>query len=352
MKFPRIIVKAPNWLGDAVMAGPFIAAIRRHWANGHIAVLARDKVRPVIERMEGVDEIIAERSTPWGIAGSLDGGDFDMFFSLSSSVRPVIATALLRIPVRVGFSGGGRGLLLTRKIPPLPRSIHVARHYLALAALEGVPMPRKISTTWKVLPADLHEAKRFLVKSGLSGKTNIVAFAPGAAFGPAKRWFDASWAGLADLVTGKTNNRIVVVGGREEAKRAVAIGEQTASPVIDATGKLSIAGTAALLSLCRGLVSNDSGLMHLGGAVGVPTLGLFGSSNPLWTAPLGRKTGFIWEQVPCSPCYRRTCLPGREYACLRQITPEIVFKKISKMARLVRPWTGSIVPFRGEIFKK
>jgi heptosyltransferase-2 len=331
MRFPRILIKAPNWLGDAVMAGPFIGALRSHWGKGHIAVLAREKVRPVIERMEGIDEIIAERATPWGIASSLDGGDFDMFFSLSSSVRPVIAAALLRIPERVGFSGGGRKLFLTRSIPPMPRSIHVARHYLALASLEGVPSPGKISTSLKILPRDLKEAGKFIARAGVKKGEALLAFAPGAAYGPAKRWFDASWAELADLLAREPGIRVVITGGREELARASAIASLAARPVIDATGKLSIGGTMALLSLCRGFVSNDSGLMHLGGAVGAPTLGLFGSSNPCWTAPLGRKTGFLWGRVACSPCYRRTCLPGRDYACLKAITTGKVLKAVKRL---------------------
>ena len=334
MKFPRILVKAPNWLGDAVMAGPFINALRNHWKGGYLAVMTRDKVRPVIERIEGIDEIIEERSTPWGIASSLDGGDYDLFFSLSSSIRPILAAALARIPERVGFSGGGRGVFLTRKIPPMPRSIHVSRHYLSLAALEGVPMPRQVATSWKVLPADLREAKRFLSRSGINTKEKLVAFAPGAAFGPAKRWFDSHWAELADQLEFNRGARIVIVGGREERARVEGIGRLTARKPIDSTDRLSIAGTAALLSLCRGFVSNDSGLMHIGGAVGVPTLGLFGSSNPHWTAPLGCRTNFLYERVSCSPCYRRTCLPGRDYACLRALTPSMVFKGIVSLARL------------------
>lgn len=334
MRFPRILVKAPNWLGDAVMSGPFLRAIRGHWNRGHLAVMARSKVRPVYERMEGIDEIIDEPGGAWGISRRLKAGNFDLAFTLSSSHRAAAGMALAGIPSRVGFSGGGRGLFLTRTIPPMPRSIHVSRHYIALGSLEGVPVPKVVSTSWKVLPRDLAEARKFRRRAGIKSGGGMVAFAPGAAYGPAKRWMDGSWARLADLLALNSGVRIVVVGGRDEAERASAIGRLTAEPVIDATGRLSIAGTAALLSMCRGFVSNDSGLMHLGGAVGVPTLGLFGSSNPNWTAPLGRKTGFIFERVPCAPCYRRTCLPGRDYACLKAITPRAVYKALSGMARL------------------
>jgi len=331
MQFPRILVKAPNWLGDAVMADPLIGALRAHWGRGHLAVMARPKVKPVFVRMAGVDEIIDEPGGAWRISRKLKGEDFDLAFTLSSSLRAVAGIAMAGIPARIGFSGGGRGLFLTRSIPPLPRSIHVSRHYLALGSLEGVPVPKTITTTWKVLPADLREVHRFLRRNGVRKGEMMVAFAPGAAYGPAKRWFDASWAELADLLSLKTGARIVVAGGKDETERAAAINRLTAHPVLDATGKLSIAGTAALLSLCRGFVSNDSGLMHLGGAVGVPTLGLFGSSNPNWTAPLGRKTEFLYRRVPCSPCYRRTCLPGRGYACLKALTPELVFASITKI---------------------
>jgi len=333
MKFPRIVVKAPNWVGDAVMAGPFLEAVRAHWPKGHLAVLARPQVRPVVERVAETVEIIDEspHEVP-ELAGSLREEGFDVAFSLSSSQGAALALALVRIPVRVGFRGGLRGFLFTEPVEPVSRYIHCTRHYLRLAEVAGARVGRNPVPRWEVRPRDKAEARKFLARQGARAGTKMVALAMGGAYGPSKRWFSASWAELGDRLALERGITPVLVGGEAERAGAERIAGLMARHPLDATGKLSLAGTAALLSMCRAVVSNDSGLMHVSAALGVPTLGLLSSGNPSWTGPIGRKTAFLYAGVECSPCFRRTCLPGRNYACLRELTVERVFTALMASA--------------------
>lgn len=329
MGFPRILVKAPNWIGDAVLAGPLLGALRANWRKAHIAVLAREKVRPVIERLPGADETVAEEAMGIrALAGWIQANAFDALVLLSSGLAVPLACAYARVPLRIGFRGSGRSLLLTRGPAPLPRSLHQVEHYLALGSVLGAFRPARPRLFWRVKEADRAEAGALIKAAGKPGGAPLVALAPGGAFGPAKRWFRHRWAGLADRLSLEMDCRVAIVGGAAEAGEAEAIAELTARAPINAAGRLTLGGTAALLARCRAFVSNDSGLLHAGAAVGTPTLGLFGSSNPHWTGPYGPNCRALWGRVPCSPCYRRSCLPGRDYACLDALSVELVWREL------------------------
>src|SRR5262245_54150369 len=185
MRVPRVLIKLPNWIGDAVMASPMVRAVRAHWPGAHLAALVRPKLRAAAERIPGFDEIVDEPvDAPFRLSRALSAGDWDIAFTLSSTLSAPVAFAVAGIPARIGFSGGGRGAFLTASVPPLPRSVHLSDHYLALAALAGVPRPAAPRPAWTVTRADALEAARFL-RLFAGPRDRLVAFAPGAAFGPA-----------------------------------------------------------------------------------------------------------------------------------------------------------------------
>jgi len=318
-----------------MMAGPFLAAVRSGWPKAHVTVMARPHVLEVVRRTASPDSLIADISrSPFGLARVMAAGGYDLAFTLTSSLKVAAAMALARIPVRVGFRGGWRAPFLTRAVVPLPRSEHQADNYLSLAGRAGVPRGGPIK--WNGARKDREEVAQFLRKAGTAGRKPLVALAPGAAYGPAKRWPIPAWAALADILSLGDGMGTVLVGGEGEREQAGAITALSAVKPLDATGRLSLGGTAALLGRCAGFVSNDSGLMHVGVATGVPTVGIFGSSNPSWTGPRGLRCVAVARPVPCAPCYRRTCLPGRGYACLKGITPEEVRSALLRASR-IRP---------------
>jgi len=330
--FPRILIRAPNWIGDAVMAGPFLAAVKAGWPRAEVTVMARPRILEVVGRIGAPDSLVAEVSrSPFRLSRMMAAGGYDMAFTLTSSLAVVAALAMARIPVRVGFRGGGRGAFLTRAVAPLPRSSHQIDNYLSLAGAGGVT--QGASPRWSPTRKDREETAFFLRKSGSPARQSLVALAPGAAYGPAKRWPTARWAALVDLLTLRDCRGVVIVGGAGEREQAEAIAAQAAIKPVDATGRLSLGGTAALLARCTGFVSNDSGLMHVGAATGVPTVGVFGSTSGAWTGPRGLRCAVVARPVPCAPCYRRACLPGRGYACLKGISPEAVHAALARLSR-------------------
>jgi len=331
--FPRIVVKAPNWIGDAVLSSALFHEMRRFWPKSHVVVFARKKVLPVMRRLPGVDAVMEEEpGNLVRLSREVRAGRFDIAVSLSSSDIPALAFWLARVPMRIGFKGGLKGFFFSDAVEPPSRCVHQVFHYLKLGEPLGIGIPGNPSLAIRVTRTDRAEAAAFLRRRGVRTGARLVAFAPGASYGPAKRWFTSSWAVVGDAMQLKHRATVVIVGGREERPAALEVGRLMARPAVDATGALSLQGTSGLLSMCRAFLSNDSGLMHLGAAVGVPTLGLFGSSNPSWTAPFGRGNRVIWGLVECAPCYLRKCLPKRNYACLHAIKAQEVCDVLAGLA--------------------
>ncbi|HVM95716.1 MAG TPA: lipopolysaccharide heptosyltransferase II, partial [Candidatus Acidoferrales bacterium] len=158
----------------------------------------------------------------------------------------------------------------------------------------------------------------------------LIALAPAAAYGPAKEWPAAQYAALIDLLASKHDSECVLVGSPSERAACEAIARATQERVLVAAGETSIGQAVALLSLCAGFAGNDSGSMHVAGVCGLPTVGIFGSTNPVRTAPLGRRTAVLYEAIDCSPCLARTCRFGH-YDCLRRITPNAVASALERL---------------------
>jgi heptosyltransferase-2 len=158
----------------------------------------------------------------------------------------------------------------------------------------------------------------------------LVALAPAAAFGPAKEWPGEHYASLIDLIGNRYGGECVLIGGAGERERCAAIAAQAKTPAILAAGETSIGELIALIAQCSGFAGNDSGAMHLAGALGIPTVGIFGSTNPDRTGPQGPRAAVIYRRIECSPCLARTCRYGH-YDCLRSIAPSEVASRLEKL---------------------
>jgi heptosyltransferase-2 len=150
----------------------------------------------------------------------------------------------------------------------------------------------------------------------------LVALAPGAAYGPAKEWPAAHWTALVDLLAAR-DVECVLVGAPSERPRCLEVAAACRAGALVAAGETSVGELVALLALADGFAGNDSGAMHVAGALGRPTVGIFGSTSPERTSPLGARTRVFYEHIECSPCLARTCRFGH-YECLRRIAPEAV----------------------------
>lgn len=321
-----IVVKAPNWLGDVVMSLPALHALRGALPAVRLAVVVERELAGLFDGVRWVDEVMAY-SVRRGRAGLADRARliadvrahrFDLALVLPKSFQSALWMAFARVPRRAGLAAQGRSFLLTDPLPLAKgRRRHQAHDYLdlvrrtlgidvALAAprLESGALCRDRMRGW------LDERRR---RSG-----RLVALAPAAAYGPAKEWPAALWASLADRLADRYGAEAVLVGAPGERARCEEVAARMRAGALVAAGETAVGDLVALLSLCDGFAGNDSGAAHVAGAAGVPTVAVFGSTDPTWTAPLGPKTRVVRHPIACSPCLDRRCRFGH-YQCLRSI---------------------------------
>jgi heptosyltransferase-2 len=319
---PRILVVAPNWIGDALMAQPLLARLREKLANLRIDVLAPAWVAPLLRRMPEVGEVIEttfrhgalELRARWQLGRSLKARHYDQALVLPNSWKSALAPFFADIPLRSGYIGESRfgllNLIYRSKDPRAPMALHYAQlsEKPGTAPREPLPQPRL------KLDAGAAEAtaQRFLLTQ------RYAVFCPGAEYGPAKRW--PGFAALAErlrlpvVLLGSARDRAACAGiaGRNLA------GETTLEEAID------------LIACADYLVSNDSGLMHVAAALGTPQVAVFGSSSPVHTPPLSERARVVWLGLECSPCFAREC-PLGHLRCLREISVERVLQEIDKL---------------------
>jgi heptosyltransferase-2 len=313
----RALVVAPQWIGDAVMAEPLLATLAER--GEEVTVAALPWVAPVFEAMPEVAATIvlpfAHRRLDWGarrrLAQSLRGR-FDVAYVLPNSFKAALVPWLARIARRVGYRGELRAALLPDALPrPRGRPPMVA-FYGALAGTGFDPGRRPRLQ----IARERTDAVAFA--QGLAPGA-YWAFAPGAEYGPAKRWPSAHYAALARALHARDRAPVVLLGSPGEAALCAEIAAQSAGACTVLAGRTSLADAIALIAGARGLASNDSGLMHVGAAFGVPQVAVFGSTSPLHTPPQSERARVLWLKdelgLDCMPCFDRTCR-YRHYRCL------------------------------------
>jgi heptosyltransferase-2 len=316
----RVLIFAPNWLGDAVMALPAIADVRRGSPQATIVVAARQSVAPLFGMVRDVDEVIA-----LGPQARSIGRDFDAAILLPNSFRAAIVAARAGIPERWGYRTDWRGLLLTRAIDRAPAGIHQIDYYRHLVRSLG--FPNGPDAPQLEVPVESRAAAvRALEQAGWDGRTPLVALAPGAAYGGAKRWPPESFAALARALAG-TGLRPVLIGSAADAPGGSAImaALSDSSIVLNLIGQTDVPTLAGVLASARALVANDSGALHLGAAVGAAVTAMFGPTDervtgPRSAHPFPSATVVLTHPVWCRPCGLREC--PLDHACMRGIGVE------------------------------
>jgi heptosyltransferase-2 len=240
-----------------------------------------------------------------------------------------------RVPRRAGFVREARGLLLTHKAEPLRelQGRHQVHDYLyMLRQTLGVD-----GDAGDCVP-DVHEPHRARMRAWLAQRRQrpqgrLIALAVAAAYGPAKEWPVERYAALIDVLAGRDGTECVLMGTPSERGKCERVAAASRRGAIVAAGETNVGEAVALLSLCDGFAGNDSGSMHVAGALGIPTVGIYGSTNPQRTGPLGPRTRVLCRQIECSPCLRRTCRFGH-YDCLTQISADDVAAALDELGAL------------------
>ncbi|MFT3828046.1 MAG: lipopolysaccharide heptosyltransferase II [Chitinophagaceae bacterium] len=323
----RLLVVAPNWLGDAVMALPALADLRRAHANASIDVAARASIAPLVPLVPGVDAAVLLDGRHASVA-AVKAGRYDAAVLFPNSFNSAWIVRQAGVPERWGYGSDFRSLLLTRAVVP-PTRVHQAAYYqhltTALGCAPGALEPRLS------VPNDLRViGEERLVGAGWDAQTPLVAVAPGAAFGGAKRWPADRFAATIDgLAKDGVVSVLIGVGADARAGAEVLAKVHTGLRPLNLIGGTNLSTLAAVLSHCRGLVTNDSGAMHFAAAVGVPVTAVFGPTNEHETRPLGPAPAAVVHSATwCRPCMLREC--PLTHACMTRVEPEAVLAEIRR----------------------
>ena len=309
------MIVAPSWLGDGVMALPAIADVRNGRPGAPLAVAARASVAPLFSLMGDIEVVTLPRNGPSPLAG------FDTAILLPNSFHSAMSAARAGVRERWGYRADWRGLLLTRAIDRPAAGMHQIDYYQRLVGALG--FSNGSSTPRLEIPQAVRDAgAAALQRAGWDGRAPLVAIAPGAAFGSAKRWPPAAFA---DLVAGLAEDGVtaVMVGAAADRATAADVIRQLGSRarIIDLVGQTDVPALAGVLANCRALTANDSGALHLAAAIGVNVTAVFGPTNETLTAPRSHQSPVASHQSVvlthatwCRPCALREC--PLDHACM------------------------------------
>lgn len=324
---------APNWIGDVVMATPFLALLRKENPGDFITVLCRDYVSELLRRSTFIDDLITYgrnggvRRAVLALRDRRPDHGWDTTFLLPASFSSALIAYLGGTSRRIGYRGNGRDWLLTDPVTQADnRKIHLSSEYAALAGRYSGMKEEALPAPCIIPPYDWKER---LAGFGLDG--SYLVLAAGAAYGPAKVWPSDRFAALAARLKAEKGLRTVTVGSAKEEKYL----ENITGTDDDALNLAGRSGIGDLMSVLRGaelVVGNDSGPVHVSAAMGVPTVSIFGSTSPVWTSPAGPRARTVTSGADCSPCFKKECPEGDTH-CLRDISIDEVFDAAVEIMR-------------------
>jgi lipopolysaccharide heptosyltransferase II len=312
---PRLLVVAPNWIGDALMAQPLLMRLREKLPQARIDVVAPAWVAPIFRHMPEVAGVI---ETPfehgrlrlrerWRLGRTLKALAYDQAIVLPNAWKAALLPFFAGIPVRSGYLGESRHGLLNLVYRKQPGREPMALHYARLSEEPGAGIAQSLPEPKLALNAQAARATRR--RLGLEERYAVLC--PGAEYGPAKRW-----PYFAELAA-RLERPIVVLGSAKERALCAAVGGRNLA------GETTLDEALEILAGADLVVSNDSGLMHLAAALGRPLIALFGSSSPRHTPPLSAHARVLWLGIECSPCYAREC-PLGHFRCMKDLSVEQV----------------------------
>lgn len=330
---PRILIVAPSWVGDAVLAQPMFRRLHERHRDLALDVLAPPWTRALFARMP---EISSSIDSPFGhgelalkrryaLGRSLAARGYDQAIVLPNSYKSALIPYFAGIRLRTGFVGEARwGLLndarrLDKKALPL-----MVERFALLAETAGDALKRPLAAA-QLKVDDAHRAAT-LAKLGLNPRQPVAALCPGAEYGPAKRWPAAYYAELAQRLTASGHD-VWLVGSGKDAEIGDEIVRASDNACVNLCGRSTLAEAIDLLSCAALIVSNDSGLMHIAAALNKPLTAIYGSSSPAFTPPLSERARIVRLDLPCSPCFEREC-PLGHFNCMRQLTPRQIWSRI------------------------
>jgi len=335
----RTLVISPNWIGDAVMAQPLLRLLKDRYPERPIDVLAPAWVAPVWRAMYEVDTVLEAPFRHGALqlgerrryAKELKRRGYVEAYVLPNTLKFALIPWLARIPRRVGYKGEMRyGLInvMHHDNPDAPRPMVSFYAALADAPKREVPPPSALPRPRLVVKPE--EAAQVASKLGLQPDRPLIAFAPGAEFGSAKRWPVSHFAELAKTVFAQRPEMQIVLLGSAKDKGVCEEIVALAHDVRNLAGVTSLAEAIALIAQAEAMVSNDSGLLHIASALNRPIVALYGPTDPNHAPPFSDIAKSLYLGIECAPCRQREC-PLGHHNCMRGISAEMVWQPLREM---------------------
>lgn len=345
---PRVLVVGPAWVGDMVMAQSLFKTVSREQSGVRIDVLAPAWSAPLLKRMPEVREAVPVPlghgqlglGTRHHLGRRLAGRGYHQAVILPRSFKSAVIPWFAGVPRRTGYRGELRYGLIN-DLRPLDKASmpRMAQRYVALGLEPGDPLP-PAEIPRPELIVDVANAALLMNQFGLSATEPAAGVMPGAEYGPAKQWPLEYYAALARRL-GREGMQVWMFGSAKDHATAERIVTQAGCGV-NLCGKTRLLDVIDLIAQVKVAVSNDSGLMHVAAAVGVPLVAIFGSSTPDYTPPDSDRASVLYDGIECSPCFQRTCRYGH-YRCLRDISVERVLNEVREhMGTSPKPWKTGI----------
>ncbi len=319
----KLLIRATNWVGDAVISLPALRQIRRVKPDAEITVLARPAVADLYAREDFADHVLTEPQGRLRAAAELRERRFDCVLLLPNSFDAALLAWLARIPKRIGYARDGRRFLLTDAIRPPKRGqipAHQSYYYLELLRRAGwidrLPEVHGIRLAGHALAG-----REILERFGLRSE-RILGLSPGAAFGSAKRWLPERFVAVAAQLAAEWNAEVALFGSAAEASLCTQIAALIGPRARSLAGQTSLGEFMDLAAACTAFLTNDSGAMHIASAVGVPTVAVFGPTDAAATGPCGPAFRIVRTPVECSPCLLREC--PIDHRCMTRVSVEMV----------------------------
>ena len=315
------------------MALPALGALRAALPDAFLAIAALPSITPVFEEITDARPQQLLAISKANERAELGAGQFDTVLLLTNSFRTAWAARGSGISERWGYAAGVRGPLLTRAVARPTQEIHQSEYYLQLVRGLGFDAPSSAPSI-RVSDATRQRARNLLAQQGIQAGDTIVGFAPGAAYGHAKRWPPDRVAAVVTRLAQENGARAVLLGAPadRDAGRAIESSVRPALAVVNLIGRTDLRLLMGVLHECRAFVSNDSGAMHLAAALGIPVTALFGPTKEHVTAPVGDQHDILRHHVFCSPCMLREC--PIDHRCMKRITVDEVHTAVTR--RLAR----------------
>jgi heptosyltransferase II len=334
----QILVVAPAWVGDMVLAQSLFKLLKARNPDLSIDILAPDWTLSLAKKMPEVRRAIhlpfnhgeLKLLKRYLFAKKLRATGYDQAIILPCSWKAALIPFWANIPIRTGWLGEWRyGLLNDIRVLKKINLPLMIQRFVALGLARDEEIPHQLEAYYPALTINPTKREVLLLKYKLSTKSKILAICPGAEYGPAKRWPYEHFIELSNQMLMK-GWQIWIFGSKKDLPLAENIMTGTKNNCHNLAGKTSLVEAIDLLSLTQGVICNDSGLMHIGAALNIPTVALFGSSSPGFTPPLSKKVSIVYLGVGCSPCFKRSC-PLGHFQCLQNIRPERVFMEFERL---------------------